>query len=178
MSVLASGSFGRVVRVQHRLLGKEYVIKRSATGITEEGIRRAWCQVRTGRQAVRIIARLNLQASCCMRRLTQAIHDAHCSITGAVAVTPSAEGGVIMLSSTCTGAQESQAWAHVRPHPNIVRFYDAWMEPAAMKPDGAEHCFIWLEKCGETVGAARALRRRPLHGARAAGPAQTGDAER
>lgn len=49
------------------------------------------------------------------------------------------------------GVQEAQAWAHVRPHPNIVRFYDAWMEPAA-KPEGAEHCFIWLEKCGETVG--------------------------
>ena len=47
--------------------------------------------------------------------------------------------------------QEAQAWAHVRPHPHIVRFYDAWMEPAA-KPEGAEHCFIWLEKCGETVG--------------------------
>jgi len=55
MSVLASGSFGRVVRVQHRLLGKEYVIKRSATAITEEGIRRAWCQVRTGRQVVRSV---------------------------------------------------------------------------------------------------------------------------
>ena len=39
----------------------------------------------------------------------------------------------------------------MRPHPNIVRFYDAWMEPAA-RPEGAEHCFIWLEKCGETVG--------------------------
>ena len=51
-SVLASGSFGSVVRVQHRFLGKEYVIKRSATAITEEGIRRAWCQVRQGRQAV------------------------------------------------------------------------------------------------------------------------------
>ena len=38
----------------------------------------------------------------------------------------------------------------MRPHPNIVRFYDAWMEPAA-KEKGAEHCFIWLEKCGETV---------------------------
>ena len=38
----------------------------------------------------------------------------------------------------------------MRPHPNIVRFYDAWMEPAA-KPEGAEHCFILLEKCGETV---------------------------
>ena len=47
--------------------------------------------------------------------------------------------------------QEAQAWAHVRPHPHIVRFFDAWMEPAA-KPEGAEHCFIWLEKCGETVG--------------------------
>jgi len=39
----------------------------------------------------------------------------------------------------------------VRPHANIVRFYDAWMEPAG-RPEGAEHCFIWLEKCGETVG--------------------------
>ena len=39
----------------------------------------------------------------------------------------------------------------MRPHPNIVRFYDAWFEPAS-KPEGAEHCFIWLEKCGETVG--------------------------
>ena len=45
MAVLASGSFGRVVRVQHRLLGKEYVIKRSAMAIVEEGTRRAWCQV-------------------------------------------------------------------------------------------------------------------------------------
>ncbi len=51
---------------------------------------------------------------------------------------------------TCAAAQEAQAWAHVQPHPNIVRFYDAWMEPAA-RPEGAEHCFIWLEKCGETV---------------------------
>jgi hypothetical protein len=32
-----------------------------------------------------------------------------------------------------------------------VRFHDAWFEPAG-KPEGAEHCFIWLEKCGETVG--------------------------
>ena len=48
MSVLAGGSFGTVVRVQHRLLGKEYAIKRSAKAITEEGIRRAWCQVRAG----------------------------------------------------------------------------------------------------------------------------------
>lgn len=48
VAVLASGSFGRVVRVQHRLLGKEYVIKRSAAAIVEEGIRRAWCQVCTG----------------------------------------------------------------------------------------------------------------------------------
>ena len=53
MAVLASGSFGAVVRVQHRLLGKEYVIKRSATAIVDQGIRRAWCQVRTGRQAGR-----------------------------------------------------------------------------------------------------------------------------
>ena len=48
MSVLASGSFGRVVRVQHRLLGKEYVIKRSAAAIVQELERRAWCQVRNG----------------------------------------------------------------------------------------------------------------------------------
>jgi len=47
MAVLAGGSFGKVVRVQHRLLGKEYVIKRSAAAIVEEGVRRAWCQVRT-----------------------------------------------------------------------------------------------------------------------------------
>ena len=36
----------------------------------------------------------------------------------------------------------------MRGHPNIVRFYDAWMEPAG---DG-EHCFIQLEKCGEHLG--------------------------
>ena len=53
MAVLASGSFGRVVRVQHRLLGKEYVIKRSATAIVEESARRAWCQVTNWRAAFR-----------------------------------------------------------------------------------------------------------------------------
>ena len=68
----------------------------------------------------------------------------------AVRMTPSAEGGITQWH-VHGGAQEAQAWAHVRPHPNIVRFYDAWMEPAA-RPEGAEHCFIWLEKCGETVG--------------------------
>ncbi len=59
MSVLASGSFGRVVWVQHRLLGKEYVVKRSAAAIVQELERRAWCQACTGFRTISRECRLS-----------------------------------------------------------------------------------------------------------------------
>ena len=46
--VVGSGSFGRVFRVTHRLLGTEYVIKRSAHPFTTPSARRIWLQVRAG----------------------------------------------------------------------------------------------------------------------------------
>lgn len=65
-------------------------------------------------------------------------------VGGLESATPSAQ----TLTLVHPVVQECHAWAKVRGHPNIVRFYDAWMEPAG---DG-EHCFIQLEKCGEPIG--------------------------
>ena len=44
--VVGSGSFGRVFRVTHRLLGTEFVVKRSAHPFTTPSARRIWLQVR------------------------------------------------------------------------------------------------------------------------------------
>lgn len=44
--VVGSGSFGRVFRVTHRLLGTEFVVKRSAHPFNTASARSTWLQVR------------------------------------------------------------------------------------------------------------------------------------
>eukprot|EP00873_Tetraselmis_striata_P036344 jgi/Tetstr1/456608/TSEL_043311.t1 len=50
-------------------------------------------------------------------------------------------------SEKTTAIQEIQALAAVGSHPNIVRYFGAWMEPSG---DG-EHLFIQLEVCGKSL---------------------------
>jgi hypothetical protein len=41
--------------------------------------------------------------------------------------------------------QEVHAWAAVRPHPSIVRYYTSWLEAADAA--GGEYGYIALERC-------------------------------
>lgn len=45
VGVIGHGGFSKVTRVQHRLDGAEYAIKRSIRPVTAESDLRQWCQV-------------------------------------------------------------------------------------------------------------------------------------